>query len=118
MSSTGTQTTRPSKYGSVLKAKRHTGSTCSNEWTPRIPDLGSRLSILDLLKLDVPLPRHEHGYCQAELRSFVRPAAFRQLSKWMYGQTCALENNQQIWYTYDVTRWLKLAIYNTPTEWD
>lgn len=36
----------------------------------------------------------------------------------MYGQTCALENGEHIWYTYDVMRWLKLVIYGTPTEWD
>jgi hypothetical protein len=66
----------------------------------------------------VPFPRHEHGYCRAELQAFVKAAALKKFLKWMYGQTLALENNKPIYYTYDVTRWLKLVIYETPTHWD
>lgn len=118
MSSTGTQNTRPPKYGSVLKEKRHTGSTCSSEWTFRVPDLGSRSLMAELWRLDIPLPKHEHGYCRAELVSFVKAPAFARLEKWMVGQTCALEGTEHIWYTYDVVRWLNNVIYGTPTHWD
>jgi hypothetical protein len=67
---------------------------------------------------DIPLPRHKHGYCQAELASFVKAAPLKKLLRWMYGQTGALEDGEHIYYTYDVVRWLDWQIRDVKPIWD
>lgn len=118
MSSHGTQRTSQSRYGCVLKVKRHTRSTCSSQWSYRVEDRGSNLLRQTCVSLDIPLPQHQHGYCRAELKAFVKARALNKFLRWMYGQTCMVEGNEPVYYTYDVMRWLKLAIYGTPTIWD
>lgn len=118
MSSTGTQTTNQSRYGSVLRAKRHTASSCSNESSYRVEDLGSSLLRRSIVRLDLPLPRHRMGYCQAELATFVKAGPLKQFHKWMYGQTVGVENNEHIYYTYDVVRWVEAKVYGTKPIWD
>lgn len=118
MSSPGTQTTSQSRYGCVLKAKRHTKSTCSSQWSYQVEDKGSNLLRRDCVALDIPLPRHQHGYCQAELQAFVKAKALRRLNNWLYGQTCALENGVPVIYTWDVMRWLRQEIFKEPPYWD
>lgn len=53
-------------------------------------------------KYGLPQPRHEHGYCQAEINSFMFPGLAKEFGDWMYGQTCMMEDGSLIYYFQDV----------------
>lgn len=69
----------------------------------------------------LPPPKHEHGYCWAEIRSFMFRGLAVEFSRWIYGQTVVREDNGTlIYYPQDVisfvegilTKARKVSVYD------
>lgn len=118
MSSHGVLKGNRPKFGSGKKASERTVSGCSGTFRFRAADKGSRFLRRDCDTLDIPLPRHRLGYCDAELRKFVTPRGLHDFARWIYGQTCGMERDHLIYYTEDVVRWIFLREHGVPTYFD
>lgn len=70
-------------------------------------------------KIKLPKPGNEYGYSYEEIIKFMSKKELTEFDKWMFGQTCGLDDNHQpIYYTWDVERFLNLIRNKVPTFWD
>lgn len=68
----------------------------------------------------IPEPDHEYGYTDAHIKSFLTKKEYVQFGKWIYRQTCALDEKtgKTIYYGHDVMRFVNMVRKGKPTYWD
>lgn len=67
----------------------------------------------------IPKPKHKLGYTYEELKTFLTVKELKKFNEWIYGQTCAINNQGQfVYYAWDVERFIDLVRKDTPTYWD
>lgn len=73
----------------------------------------------DIKRLELPMPDHEYGFSTGLLEKSLNEGEFRKFLKWMYGQTCMVDDKLgTINYTHDVIRGIDFIRHGKPTYWD
>lgn len=74
--------------------------------------------------LKKPLPKtldHNLGWYWGTLKKCFYATELKKLGKWFRGQTCAIDsknNNEIVYYSWDVQRYLDYALDGKPLIWD
>lgn len=83
------------------------------------PKRYAKLLAHDCKLLELPLPGHEYGFTDAQLKECLSASEYKAFWEWMYGQTMMLDKKLgPIAYTEDVVRGVKLIRFKTPTCFD
>ena len=63
---------------------------------------------------------HDCGYFWSSIEKMMTKKEFKEFKKWMYGQTCAIDEktNQVVVYSWDIDRFLDMLRKGKPTYWD
>lgn len=76
-------------------------------------------TLADIKRLKLPEPDSEYGFSTKLLEKSLSPEEFKKFSKWMYGQTCMIDDVLgTINYTHDVIRGIDFIRHGKPTHWD
>lgn len=69
-------------------------------------------------RVELPKRQYQHGYSYDELADFMSEEELLKFNKWIGGQTCAVEDDQIIYFSWDVQRFLENVRTGSKTYWD
>jgi hypothetical protein len=58
------------------------------------------------------------GLTEEEVKALFAKEMWKDFSKWMVGQTCALWKGEMVFYDHDVKRFLDMKLKGKPTYFD